>query len=497
MTRIKKAEKSNTVIDIGEIIQKVQKGELDLAFFTKTRTIIKYPVNALIWGGITALSGWFSVLSSEFYLIYGKEGAELLPLGDKEFNEKMAGFACFLCNVILNFYFSLLTTIEAREQYLIYQFRQKNNIPTSPKKIISKLLIGLALSMFASYPFFLLSLATHNLEDEIATGFVNILLNFIGSYFLEMLLINLFMVISEKCSGKNTEHETKNSNKNHQSNGNLIKITDYKNEFFENLNRLESLPNEEFENDTSVKEFLLTNIYTSLLTYNPKKQTNSCINFLKTCGRLTVHTVFQFFNAVSCYGLYFNTVDSTGKNLGIDNDVLKYLVGTAIFSISSAIMVKVTYETANSVLSTLSSLFDKRNKSTFADKLFLIPKIIIIGGNYYIAFLSASSTLAINDEYDFSELWAIIASCLGATIFNGYGGMGLVLSSFDFLKEVLFFSKRKSEIISTGRKTHKLLENLPENTYVYISLFSNQKHKTISNERKENITGNLRVGNTV
>src|SRR5262249_40059600 len=121
-----------------------------------------------------------------------------LPIGN--FSAEFGGQAAFWCNATVNWYFIVATVIAARHSYYHYQLAKQLDILPSLWGSAVKLVIALGMAATTGVVYGLIANGSqHSLYNEIVTGLVNVLLNYIGSVALLSLLVLGFSYIANKC----------------------------------------------------------------------------------------------------------------------------------------------------------------------------------------------------------------------------------------------------------------------------------------------------------
>ena len=433
-----------------DIVKPIYNGKLD---FSK-----KEKASYTVIAGIAIYFAWES---AKFFLDTGGRGTHYLPLG--HFSKEFGGQAAFWSNATLNWFFIVNTLITARNAYYQYELAKELGIPVSLKKSFAKLTSALALAVVAGSVMAIIDSIEHSFYNAMVTGGVNIVLSFIGSIALEVFFVGAFCYFKEKLS---SWFSPKVSSNKILSSLPARWVADYLDTRTEAIQTLSADDCQWSQLTTSLgyQDFILAPNQTSALLTGANHQESSK---LKNTLSILFHTIMQLFNKISIYGYYRDTVAS----LKIKNSSRRQTIGSLIFIPFAGLTFKVVWDTSNDIIHLTKSMITSisgfiRNpnwsKETFIKLGFILPATTLSLFLYFIAYISANTSLALNADYGWNDWWNVYPTAIGAATFNGFGFLSILMLLTTKLMEYALYSPEKRDVLHKHNQICRFFQDYPD-----------------------------------
>ena len=410
---------------------------------------------------ISGIAMYFAWESAKFFLDTGGRGTHYLPLG--HFSKEFGGQAAFWSNATLNWFFIMDTLITARNAYYQYQLAKKLDIPVSLKKSVTKLTIALAFAVVAGSVMAIIDSVGHSFYNAMVTGGVNIVLSYIGSIALEVLFVGAFYYCKEKLSSWYCPKVATNKILSSLS---ARWVADHLSTRTEAIQALSTDDCQWSQLTTSLgyQNFVLAPNQTSaLLTGTNHQESNKLENTLS----ILFHAIMQLFDKIALYGYYRGTVAS----LKIKNSSSRHAIGSLIFIPFASLSFKVVWDTSNDIIHLTKAMITNisefvRNpnwsKETFIKLAFILPATALALFSYFIAYISANTSLALNADYGWNDWWNVYPTAIGAATFNGFGFLSILMLATTKLMEYALYSPEKRDVLHKHAQVCRFFQNYPE-----------------------------------
>ncbi len=419
------------------------------------------------FGVAPILAGYASWESVKFYMDIGGKGTKYLPFG--KFSEEFGGQAAFWSNFSLNWFFIMDTLITARNAYYEYKIAKKLGIAPSVGKIAGKLAVATILSATTGVVMALIAGNKYGTYNQVETGLVNGLLNFIGSMALETLIIFALPKMKDYlyhyfCQKTGLEEAAELE---------PIVSTEWIGEqLSQRTDEIKKATDDELPYLKTIAGYLnkvLAPDETSGLTNNTPQETSS-----KIATGLTwmLHGFMQYCDKMSLYGFWKDTMASLAKDPFNFSTGGANFSGTLIFIPFVSLTTHVVYHTTKDEMIELPKTAWKKTKAFYEKPEWTMATAItltaigIVGAltltGYFFAYVSSNSGLELNAEFGWNDWWNITPTAIGTTIFNGFGFMGIFMAAYAITMPFLLYSADKREVLNRHEQSISFFNNNPK-----------------------------------
>jgi len=448
-------------VNVEKIKRIVQEGHFDyskpsIAFF-------------VLW---TGAAGWLAYESAKLYLTLGADGTKYLPpAGYFEDKTELGQQSAFYCNFILNWYFMVSTIMDFRTAYLNFQARRKLDAPIKQSEMALgaiKLLLSVAMATTTGIIFAQIAGKDSDLplSNQIITGGVNILLNFLGSMALFDYAGKIFQKLNCCCPAEK-DYEQKTVEQ------------DLSNEYDQHAKR----PNDHFTGQTASMGGLAPLAESISLAATPHESKNRLTSLLKKAPYFIFWLGMQTSSGISLVGYLYDTTANIGGQFEIENPKNTWLVGCLFFATFAGLAIKLAHETVNETTGLTKTGWNKivdikengiqlnTAESKKSAAINTVTGLLAIT-SYFFSYVSSNSSLDLNAKYDYQQLWNIIPTCIGATVFNGFAFLMIFIAASSAAEKYIVYSKDKRNHLDHIQKTLSfikanpdILKKIPTDTY--------------------------------